>query len=84
MNIFNYLFVLLFGAKNAPVYDLHKKPTREDFRRNFNCWVQRNFGIIAFATIIVLLLVFVLVCYMLVGVSAVESGTYHNHLMDVI
>ena len=83
MNFFNYLSVLLFGTK-GPVYDLRKKPTKEDHIRNINCWIQRNFGIIAFATIIVLLAIFVIVCYMVVGVSAVESGTYHNHFMDVI
>lgn len=83
MNFFNYLIVLLFGTK-GPIYDLRKKPTKEDYIRNFNCWVQRNFGIIVFLTMIALLVIFVIVCYMLVGVSAVESGVYHNHFMDVI
>lgn len=82
MNFFNYLIVLLFGTK-GPIYDLRKKPTKEDYIRNFNCWVQRNFGIIVFLTMIALLVIFVIVCYVF-GVSAVESGVYHNHFMDVI
>lgn len=86
MNFFNFLLVLLgllFGTK-GPVYDLRKKPTKEDYIRNFNCWVQRNFGIIVFLTMIALLVIFVIVCYMFVGVSAVESGNVYNHFMDVI
>ena len=64
---------------SAPVR-LAKKPTRDDYIRSFNCWVQRNLGIIAFATILFLLICFVIVCYMIVGVSAVESGAMRNFI----
>ena len=64
---------------SAPVR-LSKKPTRDDYRRALNCWVQRNFGIVALATIISLLIAFVIVCYMIVGVSAVESGGLRNFI----
>lgn len=84
MNPVLLILLTFLGFKTGPVNDLRKQPTREDYRRSLNCWVQRNFGIVALATIILLLIVFVFVCYALVGVSAVESGNYHNHFMDVI
>lgn len=63
---------------------LHKKPTKEDYQRDLNLWVTRNFGLVALATIIFLLIFFIIICYMIIGVSAVESGTYYNHLQGVI
>ena len=65
---------------SKPVYDLRKKPTKEDYFRDFNCWCQRNFYIIAVISIVLSLLVFVFVCYNVVGVCAVESGGMRNFL----
>ena len=59
---------------------LHKQATREDYLRTLNCWIQRNFYILALASIIFLLIMFVIVCYLICGVSAVESGTYYRGL----
>ena len=84
MNPVLLIFLTFLGFKTGPVNDLRKQPTREDYMRSLNCWVQRNFGIVALTTIIILLIVFIIVCSAIVGVSAVESGNYHNHLMDVI
>ena len=78
-SILSILSVLLVGtppAKNS----LHRQPTREDRRKAINCWIQMNFGIIALAVIVFLLIIFVFVCFLLVGVSATESGTYYYHL----
>ncbi|MBQ2613509.1 MAG: hypothetical protein IJG19_06525 [Methanobrevibacter sp.] len=63
---------------------LHKQPTREDYQRDFNLWVVRNFGIVALATIIVLLIIFITVCWMICGVAATDSGVVYNHFDQVI
>lgn len=63
---------------------LHKKPTREDYRRDVNYFVTRNFGLISVLAVIFLLIMFVFVCFMIVGVSAVESGNYYYHFAEVI
>ena len=83
MNLITTLYNLTTETPRAK-NTLHKKPTREDYLKKFNCWIQRNFYIICLAAIVFLLIIFVIVCYMLVGVSATESGTYYNGLKGVI
>jgi len=78
------LWILLVGTQTTDKVRLEKKPTKEDHLRNFNCWIQRNFYIIALAAILICLFVFILVCFVVVGVSTVESGTVYNHLNDII
>jgi predicted RND superfamily exporter protein len=79
------LLILLFGtSKNVPKHDLRKKPTSDDAIKSLNEFLQRNFYIICVLAIIFLLIVFCTVCYMLVGVSAVESGTVYNHMEAII
>lgn len=73
----------IFGTSNNPVR-LQKKPTMKDRKEKFNCWIERNFGIIALIIMLFALISFVIVCYLVVGVSAVESGNYYNHLGGVI
>lgn len=74
------LLILLLGNRNNDYDILSRKPLKEDYYREFNYWIQRNFYTIALAAIIFLLIMFVIVCFSIVGVSAVESGTYYNHL----
>lgn len=78
-SILSLLSVLLVGTSTSK-NSLHKKPTYEDKRKALNSWVQMNFGIIALAAVVFLLIIFVFVCFLLVGVSATESGTYYYHL----
>lgn len=75
------LIILLFGLNNPN--DLRKQPTKKDFKKSFNYWVQRNFPVIAFITVMICLVIFVLVCFTIVGAS-VESGNYYNHFHEVI
>lgn len=82
-SILSQLMILLVGTPQ-PKYSLHKQPTKEDFTRNLNCWIQRNFYIICILAILFLLLAFVFVCFAIVGVSAVESGTVYNHMEAII
>lgn len=82
-SILSLLYVLLVGTPQ-PKYDLRRQPTKDDFKRNLNYWIARNFNFIALATVTSLLVVFVLMCFWLVGVSATDSGTVYNHLGGVI
>ena len=78
------LWILLAGTPTNAKHSLYKQPTREDFSRNLNYWIQRNFYIIALAAILILLILFVIVCFWGVGVSTLESGNYYNHIQEVI
>ena len=84
MNILRLLQVLLFGTQPVPKHDLRKRPTSDDAMKSLNEFLQRNFYIICVASIIFLLIVFVIICYLLVGVSAVESGAVYNNLEAII
>ena len=75
---------LIVETPTAAKNDLRKKPTKEDRIKNVNCWIQRNFPIIALAAIVFLLIFFVGFCFVLYGVSTVESGNYYYHLKEVI
>lgn len=77
----NSIFSLLgFGVTNvAPVYDLHKK-AKPSMKDKVNSFVERNFGIIALITLILMLFMFVAACFFVCGVSAVESGGMRNFL----
>ena len=63
---------------------LNKKMSKQEKRTymkvRFNLWIERNFGLIALAAILILLLLFVVVCFWIVGVSAVESGGMRNFI----
>lgn len=78
--ISNLSRILLVGNSNNPVNDLRRKPTREDYLRTLNCWVERNFYIICLAAILFLLLIFCILCFLIVGVSATESGAMRNFI----
>lgn len=58
-----------------------RKPSFEDKVISF---VERYFNYFVLALIIGLIILFTLLCYALVGVSATESGTIYNHLNGVI
>ena len=79
MNPLTLLLSMVFSNKS-----LYRKPTMEDFKKEINLWVTRNFGIIAIVSIIFLLIVFLWVCFALVGVSATDSGVQYNHFHEVI
>ncbi len=79
------LLILLFGtSKNVPKHDLRKRNTSEDAMKSLNEFLQRNFYIICVLAILFLLIVFCTVCYMLVGVSATDSGAMYNSMERII
>ena len=67
------LIILLFGLNNPN--DLRKQPTKKDFKKSFNYWVQRNFPVIAFITVMICLVIFVLVCF-LTGLTQLIEVTH--------
>jgi uncharacterized membrane protein len=81
---FTQLINLILGNPTTSKVRLAKKPTRDDHIRSLNCWIERNFYLIVLACMIFLLIAFVLVCFAIVGVSAVESGVPYNHIGDII
>ena len=83
------LWILLVGTPTPDKSTiLNKKMSKQEKRTymkiRFNLWIERNFGFIALAAILILLLLFVVMCFWLIGVSAVESGTMYNHFEEVI
>ena len=83
------LWILLVGTPTPDKSTiLNKKMSKQEKRTymkvRFNLWIERNFGFIALAAILILLLLFVVMCFWFVGVSAVESGKMYNHFEEVI
>lgn len=79
------LWVLLVGTPTPNKSTiLNKKMSKQErriyYKVKFNLFIERNFGIIALAAIIILLIIFVAMCYWLVGVSALESGSMRNFM----
>lgn len=81
MNFIYYLINLLFGTMNVPKHDLRKKPT---FKESFYSFLERNFVLFAYLAVIFLLIMFVVVCYAIVGISATESGVTYNAMERII
>ena len=77
MNL-RYLLVSLFAepTQNEPVR-LQKQPTKEDYQKELNLWVQKNFYLIVLATFI-LIWICLTVIFFTVFNSTVETGNYYN------
>ena len=73
------LFGLLFGTR--PTNDLHKKV---GLKEQIEAYLIRYAHIIVPILFLMMIILFVILCYALVGVSAVESGVQYNHFQDVI
>nr|WP_295000214.1 hypothetical protein [uncultured Methanobrevibacter sp.] len=84
MMIKTLLALFGFTQVNAPKYDLHKKPCKEDYINELRVWLTLNFSFIALAAIIGLIVFVVWFCFFVTGISAVESGMWYNNLDKVI
>lgn len=78
-NLFVVLLTFLGFNAHVPKYDLRRKPTREDYKRKLNFWIVRNWGFIALAAVIILLIIFTIFVFWIVGVSATEDSIYSLH-----
>ena len=71
-------------VKNNGVNDskarLHKEETPKDMSlKIYNCYAQ-HYKIVNIFAIIILLILFCEICFLIVGVSAVESGNLRNFI----
>lgn len=71
------LTLLLFGDSHQPVYDLHRRNTKEDKLIKLNGVIGQYFYIICILAIIFCVIVFLAVCIKF-GFSATESGMMRN------
>lgn len=83
------LWILLVGTSTPNKSRiLNKKMSNKEkiiyYKVKINYWIERNFGFIALAAVLILLITFCWFLFWLCGVSAVESGTVYNHMGDVI
>lgn len=69
---------LFLSGNDKPVYDLRKKQSSRQSLEFFCC---KYFHIICVTILIFLVIIFCIVCYMIVGVSAVDSGAYYYHMV---
>lgn len=63
---------------------LHPKVTPVSTEEKIESWALGHAHILLPLAFIILGILFVLLCYAIVGVSATESGSVYNHLQDVI
>lgn len=59
-------------------------PKSESSTSRVEAWVLSHANLLMPLSILILLLLFCGLCYAIMGVSAVESGNYYNHLQGVI
>ena len=79
------LLVLIMGnVDNDRPVRLEKREPKMNIKKMLNNWVYRNFGIIALVAIILLFIIFVWVCFTIVGFSGTESGLQYNHFQDIV
>ena len=60
---------------------LNKKASTND---KIEEWALAHAHIILPLCLVILFILFILLCYAIVGVSATDSGVQYNHLQDVI
>lgn len=66
---------------------LQKKPDNTNsfkFNERIEAWCIKHATICLLTIFVLFAVLFVILCYALVGVSATESGTVYNHLWGVI
>lgn len=60
-----------------------KLKTKQPIKIRINNWVMRNFGFLLLLIVFLMLILFMIFSFQIVGAS-LESGNYYNHLGDVI
>ena len=88
-SIIQFLLILLVGTPKNNKARLGKKendvsPFLNKIEMNLEVWVLRHAHILLPICLIILMILFVFVCYLIIGVSATDSGLQYNHLQDVI
>ena len=84
-SIIQFLLILLVGTpKNKKARLEKQKDDISPFLNKLDEWAMRNVHIILPICLITLMILFVLLCYAIIGVSATDSGLQYNHFQEVI
>lgn len=82
MNYLQLLLLSIFSMFNNDTPVRLNKPLT--LSEKINIWTEKNFYLLCFIAIVGCLIIFCIVCFIVVGASAVESGNMYNHIQDVI
>lgn len=69
----------IFHKRDEPV---RLDPYKESWSIRVNKWVWRNMGYLLLTITILTLISFMLISFLIVGGSCLDSGNYYNHLVD--
>ena len=75
------LFKIRGGKMRSSPARLGKKNMPDN---EFEIWIIKHANIFVPLALLILLILFVMLCYAICGVSATESGVVYNHFQDVI
>jgi hypothetical protein len=86
MSILTTLHVLLIGDNPTGQVRLEKRPqqNRWTISRKIEAFIARHFYLIMVLFMVILLAVFVTVCFVIVGASATDSGVTYNAMENII
>ena len=86
MNFITTLHYLLVGDNPTGKVRLQKRPqqNRWTISRKIEAFIARHFYLIMVLFMVILLAVFVTVCFLIVGASATDSGITYNAMENII
>ena len=86
MNLIDTLQVLLIGDNPTGQVRLEKRPqqNRWTISNKIEAYIARHFYLIMVLFMVILLAVFVTVCFAIVGASATDSGVTYNAMERII
>ena len=85
MSFLSLLQYLLVGDNPTGQVRLQKQQkTRTEIRRRLEAYIARHFYLIMILVVVLLLAIFVTVCFLIVGASATDSGITYNAMEQII
>ena len=86
MSILTTLQVLLIGDNPTGQVRLEKRPQQDRWTisRKIEAYIARHFYLIMVLFMLILLVVFITVCFAIVGASATDSGVTYNAMERII
>ena len=85
MNFLTTLHYLLVGDNpTGKVRSQKQQKTRTEISRRLELYIARHFYLIMLLFLVLLLAIFVTVCFLIVGASATDSGITYNAMEQII
>ena len=85
MSFLSLLQYLLVGDNPTGQVRLQKQQkTKTEIRRRLEAYIARHFYLIMILVVVLLLAIFVTVCFLIVGASATDSGITYNAMEQII